>query len=318
MCDLFEEFDCEHNKLADNLYEVIPFSISDNSTGSEERQFTNKKRIKSRDDINENSLEEQKDVELFESSKDIELNEEEEKDKSEKTPTYINKIKKSNKNTDINNFISRYSNERADLLTGQSKKVSKFTKNVSFVSENDKLKLLEKQNLPLNTKNKTNPKGNVLITLNGETNSHTGDPDSPNDSKKNTQNNPEIPEKKVLGNGLGILVSENKTLNTKIKKENKKIDNKSKDFLESKKEVLEEIILEKSQNDSLQNEEDLEDKYDDNYDPQSILPSHSNEFNNNDELLNVSFSNVESNKKQYNHETNHDDDCENKTNLLIL
>ena len=83
---LYEELECEQNKLVDNINEVIPFSISDNSTGSEER--ANKKKIKNKDDI--------KDIEFCESQKCIELNEEEERNNSEniKTLKCQNKKKK--------------------------------------------------------------------------------------------------------------------------------------------------------------------------------------------------------------------------------
>ena len=65
------------NILADKINENIPFSISDNSTGSEDNILMNKKRIKKKNDINKKPIEEQKDIKPFESQNSIELNEEE-------------------------------------------------------------------------------------------------------------------------------------------------------------------------------------------------------------------------------------------------
>ena len=196
------------------------------------------------------------------------------------------------------------------MLTGQRAINSKFTENVLFKPENEQLKLLEEQNLSLILKNKENPQANKLNTLNRETNAHTGKSYASNDSKNNTQNNPET-----------LLEPENKLLNSNIKEEDKIIENlekKTKELLECNKEKLEEIIKEKQQNNSLQDEEDIENNYDDNYDPLSILPNQSNGLDNNDEMLNISFPNVESNKKQYNGERNQDDDVENETKTLFL
>ena len=313
----YEELNVEHNVLADNINEVIPFSISDNSTGtgSEEKQFTNKKRIKNKDELKINSLERKKDIDFCESQKCIELNEEEERDNTEN----IKGLKCQNKKTQ-KAIAKKYSNDRLDSLTGQRAINSKFTENVSFKSENEKIKLLEEQNLSPILKNKENPQAHKLNTLNRETNAHTGKSNLLNDSQNNTQNNPETLEKKVINTNLGNLESENKSLNNNIKEEDKKIENsekKSEKLLESNKEELEKIKEEKQQNDSLQDEKDIEDNYDDNYDPQSILPNQSNGLDNKDELLNISLSNVETNKKQYNGEGNQDDDSENVTKTLL-
>lgn len=320
MCELFyfenpyDALSNEQSKFADNINASIPFSIPDNSIGIEKRQFMNKKRLTSKDDINQNNLE---DVNC-ETQKYLELNEEEEEmNNSEKIYEFMNTIKKNKKGVSFNNMPKKYSNEMLDLKkTKNSKKVYIFNENEN---ENEKSKT-DKQKLPIILKNKEDTQGNKCTILNGETNAHTGEPNPPNNPKDNT-NNPEIPEKKVLNTNLENLASKNKALNSNIKEKDKKIEsseNNTEQFLQSSEEKLKEILEEKQYNDSVQDEEDIEDiedNYDNNYDPQSILPSHSNELgNNDDEFLNISLSDVETNKKQYKCEDNQDDDCDDQLN----
>ena len=169
----YDQLSFEKSNLADKINEIIPFSISDNSTGSEESQFMNKKRLKGKDDINKSELKEQ-DIESFKSQKCIELYEEEKKDYSEnkKTLKYKDKNKKTNKkllsqncsrdllNIEPNNALNKcFITQKRKIDT--KKEVSKFCENLSVKYENEKLK--DEQNTKSILKNKENPQ--LLISL---------------------------------------------------------------------------------------------------------------------------------------------------------
>ena len=341
MDDLYSSYDqlnFEKNDLAANIDEKIPISISDNSTGSEENQFMNKKRIKIKDDINKNELKEQEqDIESSKSNKSIELYEEEKNDYSEnkKNLKCNNKNKKNKKNILSNAISKNCSRDKQYLLNLEQnnvlnkcfitqkrkidtkKEVSKFCENLSVKYENEKLK--DEQNSKSILKNKENPQ--LLISLKGETNVHTGGVISQNHSKNMIQNRPESLKAKVEVQYLGDNVSEN------ISGKRKKIEileKKSGKFQEinEEKSELEEIKEQKQKqinDDSNQDEEDIEENYDDNYDPQNIFPNQSSELGNNgniDELLNISLSNFNCNIEKYNCEINNDDNYD-ATKIII-
>ena len=317
MCDYdelnspYEQLSLEQNNLADNINEIIPFSISDNSTGSEESQFMNKKRIRNKDNINKSGFNEQKDIESFKSQKCIELYEEEKKNYSENIKTKNKKVKK-----DLySNATSRSgSSDRLDLLNFEkdkcfnaekrinSKTVSKYYENEN---EYENKKLIEEPRVKITLKNKENPQ--LLISLNKEKNDHIEDMISHKNSKYITKNKPESFQINVLDKYSGNMVSENIPGNIEIE------EKKSKNLQEKSEEKTEKIKEEQLNNDFLQDEENFEESYDSNYDPQSIFPKQSNELGNDDELLNISLSNVVCNEEKYNSETLNDDNDENVT-----
>ena len=329
------------NILADKINENIPFSISDNSTGSEDNILMNKKRINKKNHINKKSIEEQKDINPFESQNSIELNEEEKESIKEsnlgnkktlqytKKNNYLNKNKKNKINSICNFTTKNYSNE-IGLLNLENKnnlsnksftqkdeihqqKRTKYSKNESFKFENENF---IEENMGIISQNKEkNPPENKIISLNGETKAHTGD---------KSENH-----KKIVLNSIvvGDIKSENKSLGIKIKEENSEI--KSEIIVENnKEEKSEEIKKEKEENSQKENEINyfpqhtyalqVDEDIDENYDIENIIPNQSKDLGNNDELFNISLSNVDCNKDQYKCDIINEDNFEKLTNYIII
>ena len=349
------------NILADKINENIPFSISDNSTGSEDNILMNKKRINKKNHINKKSIEEQKDIKPFESQNSIELNEEEKESIKEsnlgnkktlqytKKNNYLNKNKKNKINSICNFTTKNYSNEigllnleNKNILSKKSftqkdeihqqkilskksftqkdeihqQKRTKYSKNESFKFENENF---IEENIGIISQNKEkNQPENKIISLNGETKTHTGD---------KSENH-----KKIVLNSIvvGDIKSENKSLGIKIKEEEKENSEIKYEIIveNNKEEKSEEIKKEKEENPQKENEinyfpqhtytlqvdEDIEE----NYDIENIIPNQSKDLGNNDELFNISLSNVDCNKDQYKCDIINEDNFEKLTNYIII
>ena len=160
-----------------------------------------------------------------------------------------------------------------------------------------------------------NPPENKIISLNGETKAHTGD---------KSENH-----KKIVLNSIvvGDIKSENKSLGIKIKEENSEI--KSEIIVENnKEEKSEEIQKEKEENSQKENEANyfpqntyalqVDEDIEENYDIENIIPNQSKDLGNNDELFNISLSNVDCNKDQYKCDIINEDNFEKLTNYIII
>ena len=330
------------NILADKINENIPFSISDNSTGSEDNILMNKKRINKKNHINKKSIEEQKDINPFESQNSIELNEEEKEiikesnsgDKKTlkytKKNNYLNKNKKNKINSICNFTTKNYSNEigllnleNKNILSKKSftqkdeihqQKRTKYSKNESFKFENENI---IEENMGIISQNKEkNPPENKIISLNGETKAHTGD---------KSENHKKIALNTIV---VGDIKSENKSLGIKIKEEEKEKE-KSEIIVENnKEEKSEEIKKEKEENPQKENEINyfpqhtytlqVDKDIEENYDIENIIPNQSKDLGNNDELFNISLSNIDCNKDQYKCDIINEDNFEKLTNYIII